>query len=64
MKVSRIFHKSAKGVSKKIEGCFKGVFNGSQKFQREFQVSLKCVSRVFQATLKFLGCFKKVSRVF
>ena len=49
--VSRVFHGSFKGVSRKIQGCFMEV-------SRVFQGSFKGVSRKFQ------GCFTEVSRVF
>ena len=51
-----------------IEGCFKVVFSGFQGYlkeiEREFQLSFKCVSRVFHCvSRKFQGCSKKVFRV-
>ena len=57
-KVSRVFHKSFKGVSTKIEGCSKRVFSGFQGYLNEFQREFPGVPRMF------LGCFKEVSRVF
>ena len=52
------FLESFKDVSRKIEGCFEGVFSGFQGYlkeiQREFQGCFKYVSRKFQ------GCFKEL----
>ena len=33
--VSRVFKESLKGVSRKIEGCFKGAFSGFKGYLRE-----------------------------
>ena len=51
-----------------IEGCFKVVFSGFHGYlkesEREFQISFKCVSRVFHCvSRKFQGCSKKVFMV-
>ena len=48
--VSKLFHRSFKGVSRKFEGCFK-------KVSMEFQESFMGISRMFQ------GCFKVDSNV-
>ena len=69
-KLSRKFQESFnkvsrfKGVSKKIEGCFKGDFSGVQGYLKEVQRNFGEVSKVFQRSLKgvlrkFLGCFKE-----
>ena len=68
-KLSKMFQESFKGVSRKIEGCFKGDFSGFQGYLKEVQRNYREVSKVFQGSLKgvlrrFLGCFKEVSRVF
>ena len=48
-----IFKRSSKGVSGKLQWCFKGI---SKKFPR----SIKEVSRVFQESFMIAGCFKGV----
>jgi len=55
--VSRGFQDSFKGVSMKIEGCFKGAFTDFPEYFEEVQ-RVKSVSSTFQ------GCFKVVSRMF
>ena len=60
-----VFNKlSKKGVSRKIEGCFKGDFNGFQGYLNEVQRNFREVPKVFQGSLNFLGCFNEFSRVF
>ena len=64
-KFSTVFYKSFKGVSRKIEGCFRGVFSGLQGYLKEFQRKSFKFARVFQESLKdVLKIFLGVSRVF
>ena len=55
-KGSRVFHNSGKGISRQIDGSFKGVFSEIhgylKEFQREFQESFKGILRVFQGSFK------------
>ena len=55
-----MFQESFKGASRKIEGCFNGVFIGFQSSLKEvqwaFEESFKGVSRMLQ------GSFKGVTR--
>ena len=43
---------SFKGVSRKIEGCFKGDFSGFQGYLKEVQSNFREVSKEFQGSLK------------
>ena len=54
-KVSSLFQENFNGISRKIKGCFKGVFGGSQGYLKEAQMELQG---------KLQMCFKKDSRVF
>ena len=57
--VLRVFQESFKDVSRKIEGCFNEILNGSKVFkevQWVFEEIFKGSSRMFQ------GSFKGVSR--
>ena len=40
------------GVSRKIEGCFKGDFSGFQGYLKEVQRNYREVSKVFQGSFK------------
>ena len=58
-----VFQESLKGVSRKFQGCFKEVLRVLT--ESEVKRCFKGVSRKFQGGSKnFLGCFKKVSRIF
>ena len=73
-KFLRVFQDTFNGVSRKIKGCFKGVFSGEsgKKFKRYIRGVLKLflggfmeVLRVFQesfygASKNFQWCLKKV----
>ena len=63
------FKKRLNGVSRKMEGCFKGVLvseRSSKVFSRQFQKCFKEVLRVFKKRLKFISrkFRKKLSRMF
>ena len=67
------FKESFKGISNKLQGCFKGdrkVFRGSgcqrylKEVQTKFQVSFKGLSRVFEVFRMLQGTLKGVSRKF
>ncbi len=46
------FKKRFNGVSRKIEGCFKGYFSGFKGYFTEVQRNVREVSKVFHGNLK------------
>ena len=54
-----VFQESFKGVSRKIEVGFNGVFSGVQEYLKEVQ---RMFERIFKGF--FLGSFNEVSTVF
>ena len=50
--VSRVFERSVKGISGRLQGCFKGVSKKFKEVSRVFQGSFKGILRKLQGYFK------------